>query len=52
VCRLVSIDTNFHSEIMVADIKAEHIMNILEKACICRNICNIYLFGLVLKEEC
>lgn len=52
MCRLVSMDTNFDSNIMVADIKAEYIANILDKAGICRNICSIYLFGSVLNEEC
>lgn len=52
MCRLVNIDTNFDSNIMVADIKAEYIANILEKAEICRNICSIYLFGSALNEEC
>ena len=52
MCRLVGIGTNFNTKVMVADIKAEYIINILEKADLCRNICSIYLFGSVLKEEC
>lgn len=52
MCRLVGIDTNFDTKIMVADIKIKYIANILEKADICRNILSIYLFGSVLKEEC
>lgn len=52
MCRLVGIDTNFNTEIKVADIKAVYIMNIMEKAVICQNIRSIYLFGSVLKEEC
>ncbi len=50
--RLIEIDTNFDTRIMVAEIKAEYITNILEKAHICRNISNIFLFGSVLIEEC
>lgn len=52
MCRLIGIDTNFDTRIMVAEIKAGYIANILEKAQICRNISNIFLFGSVLKEEC
>lgn len=52
MCRLVSIDTNFNTKIMVADIKAEYINNILQKAGLCKNISHIYLFGSALKEEC
>lgn len=52
MCSLVEIDTNFDTRIMVADIKEAYVINILEKAGICRNICNIYLFGSVLREEC
>lgn len=51
MCRLIGIDTNFDTRIMVAEIKAGYIANILEKAQICRNISNIFLFGSVLKEE-
>lgn len=52
MCKLVGIDTNFDTRIMVADIKTEYIVNILEKADICKDICSIYLFGSVLNEEC
>ncbi len=52
MCRLVSIDTNFNTKIMVADIKAEYINNILQKAGLCKNISHIYLLGSALKEEC
>lgn len=52
MCRLVGINTNFDTKIMVADIKMKYVINILEKADICKNICSIYLFGSVLKEEC
>lgn len=52
MCRLVSIDTNFNTKIMVADIKAEYINNISQKAGLCKNISHIYLFGSALKEEC
>ena len=52
MCRLVGIDTNFNTEIKVADIKAVYIMNTMEKAVICQNIRSIYLLGSVLKEEC
>lgn len=52
MCKLVGIDTNFDTRIMVADIKTEYIANILEKADICKDICSIYLFGSVLNEEC
>ena len=52
MCRLVCMNTNFNTHIMVADIKAEYIQNILEKADICSNICSIYLFGSVLREDC
>lgn len=46
MCRLVGIDTNFNTEIKVADIKAVYIMNIMEKAVICQNIRSIYLLDL------
>lgn len=52
MCRLIEINTNFNTRIMVAEMKAEYIANILEKAHICRNISNIFLFGSVLKIEC
>lgn len=52
MCKLVGIDTNFDTRIMFADIKTEYIVNILEKADICKDICSIYLFGSVLNEEC
>ncbi len=50
--RLIYIDTNFNTKIMIADIKEEYVANILEKADICSNISSIYLFGSVLSEEC
>lgn len=52
MCRLVDIDTNFNTKIAVADIKAEYINSILKNAVLCKNICNIYLFGSALKEDC
>ena len=44
MCRLVSIDTNFNTKIMVADIKAEYINNISQKAGLCKNISHIYFW--------
>lgn len=52
MCQLVNIETNFGTEIPVADIKAEYITNVLEKAGICRNIFRIFLFGSALEERC
>ena len=52
MCMLVNVDTNFNTNIMVADIKEEYVVNILEKARICSNISSIYLFASVLSEEC
>lgn len=52
MCRLIGVDTNFYTQIMVADIKTEYVKNIMEKADICSNISNIYLLGSVLNEKC
>lgn len=52
MCGLVDINTHFNTKVMVADVKAAYIVNIMEKAAICKNVQSIYLFGSVLKEVC
>ncbi len=52
MCRMVSIKTNFNTEIEVADIKKDVVENIIKAAGACARICQIILFGSVIKNRC
>lgn len=52
MCQMVSIKTNFNTEIEVADIKKNVIENIIEAAGMCNRICQIILFGSVIDNRC
>lgn len=52
MCQMVSVKTNFNTEIQVADIKKEVIENIIEAASVCTRICQIILFGSALESRC
>lgn len=49
---MVSIKTNFDTEIQVADIKKDVIENIIKAASACTKICQIILFGSVIENRC
>ena len=52
MCQMVSVKTNFNTEIQVADIKKDVIENIIEAASACTRICQIILFGSALESRC
>lgn len=52
MCQMVSIKTNFDTEIQVADIKKDVIENIIKAASACTKICQIILFGSVIENRC
>lgn len=52
MCQMVSIKTNFDTEIQVADIKKDVIENIIKAASACKRICQIILFGSAIEERC
>lgn len=52
MCRMVSVKTNFDTEIQVADIKKDVIENIIKAASVCTRICQIILFGSVIEDRC
>lgn len=49
---LVSINTNYNTQIQVAEIKSKNIQNIIELASKCTHIQEIILFGSALEERC
>lgn len=52
MCQMVSVKTNFDTEIEVADIKKDVVENIIEAAGVCSKICQIILFGSVIESRC
>lgn len=52
MCKLVSIKTNYNTEVLVADMKSNIIQNIIFLANKCSKIDAIYLFGSSLEERC
>jgi len=52
MCKLVSIKTNYNTEVQVADMKSNTIQNIIFLANKCKNIDAIYLFGSALEDRC
>ena len=52
MCQLISVKTNFNTEIEVADIKKDVIENVIEAAGVCTRICQIILFGSVIESRC
>ncbi len=52
MCKMVSIKTNFDTEIQVADIKKDVIENIIKAASACTKICQIILFGSAIENRC
>lgn len=52
MCQMVSIKTNFDTEIQVADIKKDVIENIIKAASVCTKICQIILFGSAIENRC
>ena len=49
---LVSINTNYNTQVQVAEIKLKNIQNIIESASKCTHIQEIILFGSALEERC
>ncbi|MCD8073928.1 MAG: nucleotidyltransferase domain-containing protein [Lachnospiraceae bacterium] len=52
MCKLSRVETNFDTEVQIADIKKEYVENIIKTAPICPAIMEIVLFGSVLEERC
>lgn len=52
MCRLITLRTNFQTEVKVADIKKSYIENIIESAEKCKKIEAIILFGSSLEIRC
>ena len=52
MCKLIKVNTNYDSSVMVADYKAEIIRHIISTANKCPDIDAIMLFGSVLEERC
>lgn len=52
MCQLISVKTNFNTEIEVADIKKDVIENIIKAAGVCTKICQIILFGSAIESRC
>lgn len=50
--KLVSINTNYNTQVQVAEIKLKYIQNIIESASKCTHIQEIILFGSALEERC
>lgn len=49
---LVSIDTNYNTQVLVAELKKKNIENIISAASKCEHIQEIILFGSALEERC
>lgn len=52
MCNLVNIDTNYNTQVRVAEIKIKSIQNIIAAASKCAHIQEIILFGSALEERC
>ena len=52
MCKLIKVNTNYDSSVMVADYKADIIRFIIDSAKNCPDIDAIMLFGSVLEERC
>ena len=52
MCELVKIKTNFGEEVSIAEIKREHISNLIKHAENCKPIIEIILFGSSIEERC
>lgn len=52
MCNLVNINTNYNTQVQVAEIKFKKIQNIIESASKCAHIQEIILFGSALEERC
>lgn len=52
MCRLVTLQTNFQTEVVIADIKKKYIENIIASAGKCDKIDAIILFGSSLESRC
>lgn len=52
MCKLVNINTNYNTEVKVADIKRGYVENIISAAEHCSQIIAIILFGSALEERC
>lgn len=52
MCRMISVKTNFETEVEVADIKKDVVENIIEAAAACARISRIILFGSVIETRC
>lgn len=52
MCELSTVRTNFDTEVKIANIKKEHIENIIRTAPMCPAIVEIVVFGSVLEERC
>ena len=52
MCKLVNMQTNFHTSIQVADLKKGYIENIIENAGKCNKIDAVILFGSSLESRC
>lgn len=52
MCKLATLQTNYGTSIDAAEIKKEHIENIINSATLCKQISEIILFGSSLEERC
>lgn len=52
MCKLISVKTNFGTQVEVADLKKEYIENVIDAARDCNKIDSIILFGSSLEERC
>ena len=52
MCKLVNMQTNFHTTIQVADLKKDYIENIIENVGKCSKIDAVILFGSSLESSC
>lgn len=52
MCNLVNINTNYNTQVRVAEIKIKEIQNIIAAASKCVHIQEIILFGSALEERC
>lgn len=52
MCNLVNINTNYNTQVQVAEIKRDNIQNIINAASKCAHIQEIILFGSALEERC
>ncbi len=52
MCRLLTVNTNFNTEVKIAEIKKKYIESIIRNAQNCPSILEILLFGSALESKC